>query len=242
MKYNKIKTLIVDDERLARKALSNLLQEFENIEIVGEADSVNSALSLIDSLNPELVFVDIQMPGESGFDLISKLVNLPEIIFVTAYDEYAVKAFEVNALDYLVKPVSPTRLIEAISRVRSKVNISTETLKKLSIDDRLFLQFNSSFVFLKIDQIVIINSSGDYSEVKTLDGKHGLTNKSMQEWERRLPEKTFVRIHRSTIINLNFVVKVEEWFNNSFRVYMQNCDEPFTMSRRYSSLIKSNLG
>jgi len=182
------------------------------------------------------------MPGQSGFDLISKLNYSPNIIFVTAYDEYALRAFEVNALDYLVKPVTPARLVDAISRVHEEPQVVKISEKTLSPDDRLFLQFSSNYIFLKIDQIVVITSSGDYSEVKTKDGKHGLTNKSMLEWEKRLPENTFIRIHRSFIINLNFVEKVEDWFNNSFRVYVSGIEEPFVMSRRYTSLIKNKLG
>ncbi len=237
-----LKTLIVDDERLARKALHSLLDETGMVEVIGEADSVASAMAVISVQKPDLIFLDIQMPGQSGFDLISKLNYSPNIIFVTAYDEYALRAFEVNALDYLVKPVTPARLVDAISRVHEEPQMLKIPEKTLSLDDRLFLQFSSNYIFLKIDQIVVITSSGDYSEVRTKDGKHGLTNKSMLEWEKRLPENTFIRIHRSFIINLNFVEKVEDWFNNSFRVYVTGVEEPFVMSRRYTSLIKNKLG
>lgn len=242
MKKNKKLTgIIIDDERLARKALLNTLKEIEEeIDIIGEADSIDSALKLIEEHRPDLIFLDIQMPGESGFDIIPKLDYIPYIIFVTAYDEFAVKAFEVNAIDYLVKPVLADRLVNTLSKIRNNIQ-HNQTFKKLTIDDMLFLQLNSTYMFVKVDQIIVISSSGDYSKVKINDGKDGLTNKSMNEWESRLPENIFIRIHRSTIINLKYVVKVEDWFNNSFRVYLANFEEPFVMSRRYSSLIKSNF-
>lgn len=240
-KNKKITGIIVDDERLARKALLNSLNEIEeDIEIIGEADSIDSALILIEDHKPDIIFLDIQMPGESGFNLLPKLDYNPYIIFVTAYDEFAVKAFEVNALDYLVKPVSTERLSNTLGKIKNNV-IHNQTFKKLTVDDMLFLQLNSTYMFIKVEQIIVITSSGDYSMVKINDGKEGLTNKSMNEWESRLPDNIFIRIHRSTIINLKYVVKVEDWFNNSFRVYLLNFEEPFVMSRRYTSLIKSNF-
>lgn len=166
----------------------------------------------------------------------------PHVVFVTAFDEFAVKAFEVNALDYLLKPVSPQRLEKVVSRLFEKEQAPSGPLRKLTTDDRLFLQFSAHYVFLKVDQIVVIASSGDYSVVTIKEGKQGLTNKTMQEWTERLPAGCFLRIHRSTIINLNYVAKVEEWFNNSFRVYITGIGEPFIMSRRYASLIKATLG
>ncbi|MDD2964410.1 MAG: LytTR family DNA-binding domain-containing protein [Bacteroidales bacterium] len=238
----KITSLVVDDERLARKALTTLLSELEQYEVIGEADTLPLAASLANSLKPQIIFLDIQLPGESGFDLLPMLNYKPHVVFVTAFDEFAVKAFEVNALDYLLKPVSPQRLEKVVSKLFEKEQPTTNPPRKLTTDDRLFLQFSAHYIFLKVDQIAVIASSGDYSVVTTKDGKQGLTNKTMQEWTERLPGGCFLRIHRSTIINLNFVAKVEEWFNNSFRVYMMGIAEPFIMSRRYATLIKANLG
>jgi two-component system LytT family response regulator len=127
---NIFKAVIVDDERLARKELSLLLSEYPNIEIVGEAASVSKAQDLIAKLNPDLIFLDIQMPGESGFDLINTISTSAQIIFVTAFDEYAIRAFEINALDYLLKPVNPSRLKEAISRLDSKPKMEETKLSK----------------------------------------------------------------------------------------------------------------
>jgi len=238
----KLSALIVDDERLARKALMTLLSELGSVEVLGEADSVASATAMAESLRPQMIFLDIQLPGESGFDLLPLLNYQPHIIFVTAYDEYALRAFEVNALDYVMKPVSPMRLEAAVARVKSNELPLDIPARKLNPDDRLFLLFTAHYIFLKVDQILVITSSGDYSVVTTKEGKQGLTNKTMQEWHDRLPASCFLRIHRSTIVNLNHVVKVEEWFNNSFRVYITGIAEPFIMSRRYTTLIKSSLG
>ena len=237
----KLTAVIVDDERLARNALRTLITELGSIDIVGEADSVGSAIGVIEKEQPDAVFLDIQMPGESGFDLLEKISAGIRIIFVTAFDEYALRAFEVNALDYLMKPVSPARLREAVERLSEKPDTVQASKQKLTSLDRLFILFNTSYVFLKINSITYISSSGDYSEVHLDDGRKGLTNKSMQEWENRLPADTFCRIHRSTIINLDSIVKIDEWFNQAFRVLVKGCNEPFIMSRRYASVIKSRF-
>jgi two-component system LytT family response regulator len=238
----KLTAVIVDDERLARKALSTTIEETGSIKVAGEADSVISAIAIIEQISPDVVFLDIQMPGESGFDLLDKIDPQIKVIFVTAFDEYAIRAFEVNAIDYLMKPVTTERLKLAISRLETENGQNVISRGKLQPGDRLFILFTSHYIFLKIDFILYIASSGDYSEVYTTEGKHGLTNKPMNEWEERLPANNFSRIHRSTIINIEHVVKIEEWFNNSFRVYLNGVEKPFTMSRRYASLIKTKMG
>ena len=237
----KLTAVIVDDERLARNALRTLINELGSVDIVGEADSVVSAIVVIEKEQPDVVFLDIQMPGESGFDLLEKISTGIRIIFVTAFDEYALRAFEVNALDYLMKPVSPARLREAVERLSEKPDIAQASKQKLTSSDRLFLLFNTSYAFIKISSITHISSSGDYSEVHLDDGRKGLTNKSMQEWENRLPADSFCRIHRSTIINLDCIVKIDEWFNQAFRVQVKGSNEPFIMSRRYASVIKGRF-
>lgn len=237
-----LEAVIVDDERLARIALRTLLSEIPEVKVVGEADCIDKASRLIKSLNPDIVFLDIQLAGESGFELLDKIETDTRVVFVTAFDEYAVRAFEVNALDYLLKPVSSARLKETIDRVYLERKGSIKNLRSLDYDDSLFLILTSRHVFLKINTIVYISSSKDYTEVFLSDNRRGLTNKSMQEWEIRLPQKHFCRIHRSTIINLDFVVRIEEYFNNSFQIYLKGIDKPFTMSRRYSSTIKARMG
>lgn len=234
--------LIVDDERLARKDICSMLSEFENIKIVGESEDVPSAVKAIQELNPDVIFLDIQMPGESGFDLLNKIDVEAKIIFITAFDEYAIRAFEINALDYLLKPVNPERLRRTIERLEHEEKAEPTELRPLQFDDRLFLMIDNQMKFLKINSIMSISSAGDYSEIRTSDGLRGLAHKSMKEWEQRLPENHFVRIHRSTIINMDFIDRLEEWFNYSFRVYLKNIEKPFVLSRRYVAKLKEKLG
>ncbi len=236
------KALIIDDERLARKDLISLLSIHDNVTVVGEADDVPSASQAIEKLNPDVIFLDIQMPGDSGFDLLEKTDVDAHIIFVTAYDEYAIRAFEVNALDYLLKPVNPDRLAKALDKLEFQEQDLPARIRKLNYDDRLFLMIGKHFKFLKVNTILSVSAAGDYSEVLTSDGNKGLTHKSMKEWEARLPDQHFVRIHRSTIINMEFVDRVEEWFNYSFRVYLKGIEEPYVISRRYAAKLKEKLG
>lgn len=238
----KYRAIIVDDERLSRKDLKSLLSDYNLIEVVGEADSVNTAIKLINEKDPDLIFLDIQMPGESGFDLLDKIDLKAKVIFVTAFDEYAIRAFEVDAVDYLLKPVNPERLKSAIERLEREGLREAITKRKLKYDDMMFLVINNHIKFLRVSSIACIQAAADYSEIITTDGKKGLVQKSMSEWEERLPENYFIQIHRSTIINMEYVDRVEEWFNNSYHVYLKNIDTPFVISRRYAAKIKERLG
>jgi two-component system LytT family response regulator len=241
MKKN-FNAIIVDDERLVREELISMLKEFNNIKIIGEAEDVQSAKSLVDKLNPDLIFLDIQMPGESGFTLIEHLNPSVKIIFVTAYDEYAVRAFEVNALDYLMKPVSRERLKKAIDRLTKKIDETEIKSKPLNYEDSLFILLNSQMKFIKISDILSIESSGDYTEIILKNNIKGLSSKPMREWEMRLPENHFIRIHRTAIINLHYIQKVEDWFNNSYKVHITGIAEPLLMSRRYAAKLKEKMG
>jgi len=234
--------LVVDDERLARKDIISLLSVHENMTVVGEADDVPSAIKAIEKLNPDVIFLDIQMPGDSGFDLLEKADVDAHVIFVTAYDEYAIRAFEVNALDYLLKPVNPDRLAKALEKLEFQEQETPARIRRLNYDDRLFLLLGKHYKFLKVKTILNIMAAGDYSEVLTSDGNKSLTLKSMKEWETRLPDQQFIRIHRSTIINMEFIDRVEEWFNFSFKVYLKGIEEPFLISRRYATKLKDKLG
>jgi len=234
--------LIVDDERLARKDLISLLKTYDQVTVVGEADSVPAAVKAIQKLNPDVIFLDIQMPGESGFNLLDKADVEAQIIFVTAYDEYAIRAFEVNALDYLLKPVNPDRLAKALERLENREDELPARGRALAYDDRLFLMMGPHFKFLKVSSILNIKAAADYSEVQTVEGAKGLVLKSMKEWETRLPARHFLRIHRSTLINMEYIEKVEEWFNYSFKVYLKGGGEPYIISRRYATRLKDRLG
>ena len=239
-----LRALIVDDERLARRELRALLEEHGGLTVAGEAGGVEEAAALIRELRPDVVFLDIQMPGATGFDLLERVEIKADLVFVTAYDEYALRAFEVNALDYLLKPVAPERLARALERLaRGRRRGGEETrLRKLEYDDRLFLETGGHSRFVKVSAIVLVSAAADYSEVFTDDGKSALVQKPLREWEARLPAKHFLRVRRSTIINLEHVERVEHWFNRSYRIHLRHLKEPVAVSRRYASSLKSRFG
>ncbi|MBM4167751.1 MAG: response regulator transcription factor [Ignavibacteria bacterium] len=238
----RLRAVLIDDERLARKDLRSLLTEHDNVEIVGEADSVTSAAKLIEETDPDLLFLDIQMPGESGFDLLEKAEVRGNVIFVTAFDEYAIRAFEIDAVDYLLKPVNPDRLQTAIERAVKEGPQRSVPRKNLEYDDSLFLTINNRLKFLKVSSIAVIQAAGDYSDLTTHEGKKGLVLKPLGEWEERLPEKHFCRIHRSTVVNMEFIERVEPWGKNSYHVHLIGIASPLEMSRRYAAALKQKMG
>lgn len=239
---DKWKALLVDDERLARTRLRTLLAAHPEIEIVGEADGVNAALRAITATAPDVLFLDIQMPGATGFDLVNQLEQPVSIIFVTAYDAHAIRAFEVNALDYLLKPVQPERLARAVARLHDQPLPAETTARPLEYDDSLFLSVGETARFLRVNAIKCITAADVYSEITTTDNQTLLVHKPLAEWEARLPAKHFVRIHRGTIINLAFVERVEPWFNAAWRLHLRGQAEPLMMSRRYAARLRERMG
>lgn len=233
-----VKAIIVDDENLARQDLASLLEKYPEINIAAEAGNAADAKKIIDELDPDLIFLDIQMPGKDGFQLLAELNTSAKVIFVTAYDEYAIKAFEINAQDYLLKPVNSERLDTAIEHFKAARSTKEKNVKTLDYDDSFFLIFNNVYQFIKINTIVCITSAGNYSEISLNNKSKGLVLKSMLEWETKLPAKHFVRIHRNAIINLEYVDHVEEWFNYSYQVYLKGIEKPILMSRRYATKLK----
>jgi two-component system LytT family response regulator len=164
------KAIIIDDERLARNELKKLLQDFPEVEVVGEAANANEGIDLIESLSPDLVFLDIQMPGKTGFDMLTELERLPHVIFVTAYDEYALKAFQVNALDYLMKPVEPKRLADALIKVKQRdeeeqLSYSNVNRGLLGDKDQVFVKDGERCWFVKLSEVRLFESVGNYAKV-----------------------------------------------------------------------------
>lgn len=239
---DRVTAILVDDERLARKELRSMLTEHEIIDVVGEADTVTQAAELAHTRKPDVIFLDIQLPGETGFDLLEKISPACKIIFVTAFDAYAIRAFEVNALDYLLKPINPARLARAIERLTLHDSAPAPPLRALEYEDRLFIEVNERSRFLKVSDIIVISAMGDYSEIFSCDGEKSLVLKPLKDWEERLPAKHFTRIHRSTIINVNYVERVESWFNRSYRIHIRHLAEPLLMSRRYAARFKTTFG
>ena len=236
-----LKSVIVDDEKLAREDLKSVLKEFNNVEIVGEADSAESAAALLKTIEPDILFLDIQMPGKTGFDLLAEIQTSAKIIFVTAYDEYAIKAFEVSAQDYLLKPVSKPRIELALEHLEISEENKNVQLNQLDYNDTIFVMINNSYQFLKISTIIKISAAGNYSEVYTNGKQKGLVLKSLREWENRLPGNQFVRVHRNSVINLEYVEKIEDWFNYSYKIHLKGIDETVIMSRRYALKLKDKL-
>jgi len=235
------RVVVVEDERLARKDLIDILSGFDCIEVTGEAADVTEAVECIRSLMPDIVFLDIQMPGESGFDLLEK-INFPgHVVFVTAFDEYAIRAFEVNALDYLLKPVSRQRMQLTIDRISSGGE-PEKVKKELKYEDRLFMMVGHQMRFVKMADIICIQAVGDYSKVTLKGSNAGLVLKTMAEWEKRLPPGFFIRVHKSAIINMEFVERVDQWMNYTYRICLKDMKEPMIMSRRYARQVKDKLG
>ncbi|KAF0140400.1 MAG: LytTR family two component transcriptional regulator [Stygiobacter sp.] len=231
-----LKCVIVDDEKLAREDLKSV-----NIEVVAEADSADSAANLLRTIEPDILFLDIQMPGKTGFDLLAEVQTSAKIIFVTAYDEYAIKAFEVSAQDYLLKPVSKSRIELALDHLKTSEENKSIQLNQLDYNDTIFVMINNSYQFLKISTIIKIIAAGNYSEVYTNGKQKGLVLKSLREWENRLPNNQFVRVHRNSVINLEFVEKIEDWFNYSYKIHLKGIEGTVIMSRRYALKLKDKL-
>lgn len=236
-----LKCVIVDDEKLAREDLKSVLKEFSNVEVVGEADSAESAANLLNSIEPDILFLDIQMPGKTGFDLLAEVQTSAKIIFVTAYDEYAIKAFEVSAQDYLLKPVSKSRIELALEHLEISEENKNTQLNQLDYNDTIFVMINNSYQFLKINTVIKIIAAGNYSEVYTNGKQKGLVLKSLREWENRLPGNQFVRVHRNSVINLEYVEKIEDWFNYSYKIHLKGIEGTVIMSRRFAVKLKDKL-
>jgi two-component system, LytTR family, response regulator len=237
--------VIVDDERLARRELRTLLEEAHaaDVHIVGEGASLEEAARIVAATDADLVFLDISLGRESGFDLLPSLGADVDVVFVTAHDVHALRAFEVNALDYLMKPVESARLALTIQRLDRPSAERAEGMRPLMHDDRLFLRLNDHLAFVRVADIIAIEAAADNSIVHLTTVPAGArTNKSLREWEQRLPDRHFVRIHRSTLINLGYVTRVDEWSHASFRVHMRDLAEPLVMSRRYGARVRAQLG
>ncbi|MGD2035323.1 MAG: response regulator, partial [Bacteroidales bacterium] len=203
---SKLRTIVIDDERLARINLKNLLIPFSKIDIVDEADSCKQALEVIRNKNPQVIFLDIQLIGESGFDILDKIDHNIHVVFVTAFDEYAIRAFEANAVDYLLKPVNPERLRKTINRLLNPVAKNDISDKKFEYNDAVYVKLtNKTSKFLKINSIVYISSIGNYSKLYSKENINYMVLKTMKLWEDELPKDNFVRVHRSTIVNIEHI-------------------------------------
>jgi two-component system, LytTR family, response regulator len=241
-----MRAILIDDERLARTELRKLLAEFPEIEIIDEASNAEEGLHKIEQHNPDLVFLDIQMPGKTGFDLLSELDHAPHVIFTTAYDEYALKAFEVNALDYLLKPVEPRRLADALEKLRKAANGQadrngnhSEPQSILGEADQVFVKDGERCWFVKLGEVRLFESVGNYAKVFFGPNKP-LILKSLNALEERLDEKVFFRANRKHIVNLRMVEKVEPYFNGGLLLELKG-GEKIEVSRRQTVKFKEMM-
>lgn len=237
-----MKALIIDDERLARVELRRLLSPHKDINIVGEAVNVDDALKKISELNPEMIFLDIQMPGKNGFELLEELDSVPIVIFTTAYDEYALKAFEYNALDYLLKPIEPKRLEETVKKVieRNKKDTAAANEQPVLIeDDQIFVKDGEKCWFVKLSTIRLMESEGNYVRLYFEENKP-LILRTLNYLDERLDNKTFFRASRKHIINLKWIENIEPWLNGGLLVKLKGGNK-VEVSRRQAIKFKEML-
>lgn len=237
-----MKTLIVEDSRLARQEILHLLKDIPEIEIVGEAENADKAIELIATKSPDLLLLDINLPGKNGFELLQELESSPHVIFITAYDEYALKAFEINALDYIQKPVKKERLVAALEKVKSKASseLSTpNTEKLLGSEDQVFVKDGESCWFVKLSTVRYLEIVGSYTKIH-FESESPTIPKTLNYMEARLDPKLFFRANRQQILNLRFIDKVEPWFSGSLKITLSSGEE-IEVSRRQATRFKELL-
>ena len=235
--------VIVEDSRLARNELKELLKAHKEIELLGEAENVDDGFELINKTHPDLLFLDINMPEKDGFDLLEMLDEVPITIFTTAFDEYAIKSFEYNAFDYLLKPINQKRFSKSIEKVIEKASDNelseSENEESLSLDKQIFIKDGEKCWLVKIQDISLFEIVGNYTRVFFKDNKP-LIYKSLAQVEEKLPKEVFFRANRQQVININHVKKVVSWFNGKLKIEM-NSGEEIEISRRQSYIFKDQL-
>lgn len=231
--------LIVDDSRLARQELMRLLRDFPQVTVVGEAADADEAIRLIDELRPDLLFLDIQMPGKDGFQLLEQLEDAPEVVFATAYSDYAIKAFESNALDYLLKPIKKERLAAAIAKVEEKRIQDLrrrESADLLTPQSQIFVKDGEACWFVKLADIRLFEVEGSYTAIQ-FGGARPLIPRSLNQVEARLDPQAFFRANRQQIVNLGWIDRIEPWFSGTLKLVLKDGAE-IEVSRRQAAKLK----
>jgi two-component system LytT family response regulator len=242
-----MKALVVDDSRLARAELRRLLLAFPDVQVVGEARDADEARVQIRALSPELLFLDIHMPGQNGFELLASLEAAPQVIFTTAYDEYALRAFEANALDYLVKPVMEARLATALGKARARLTapaaaapVAAELpFSPLTAQDQVFVKDGERCWFVRLADVKLFEINGSYTQIY-FESHRPLIPRTLQHLEARLDPKVFFRANRQQIINLKWVESIEPWFSNTLKIKLREGPE-VEVSRKQSVLFRELL-
>jgi len=238
-----IRAVLIDDVEVMRITLKKVLEQFPHINIIGEASSFDEAKEVVNRLKPDLLFLDIDLNGLISIDLLEELNCTPKIIFITSHENFAIKAFEMNAIDFIIKPISAKRIANAIERVSlPSVAINDNNLnegeERFQSDQIILLNFDNKMNFIKIKDINYIEAYGNYTKINMLDGKLSITYNSIKNWENKLPLDIFIQIHRSTVVNLINVLKIEKWTNDTGRLYLKDIEKPFEISRSYFFQIK----
>jgi two-component system LytT family response regulator len=239
-----MKALIIDDERLARVALKRLLAEYPHIEIVGEAENADDALIKMSELKPDVLFLDVQMPGKDGFQLLAKLEAIPMVIFTTAYDEYALRAFQVSALDYLVKPIEHEHLSRAVEKIlthasqpRSVHHFSA--IQHLTAEHQIFVKDGDKCWFLRVGDIRLLESEGNYTRLCFGTNK-ALLSRTLAYMEERLDPTHFIRASRQCIVNMRAITGVESWYGGGLMLTL-NDGTKVEMSRRQAQKLREQM-
>lgn len=238
--------IIIDDERLARAELKKMLLEYPEINVLAEASNANEAIDLINQHDPHIIFLDIQMPEKNGFELLQELDKLPIVVFTTAHDEFAIKAFEVNAMDYLLKPIDPNRLVDTVQKLRGidfkeadDGSFKVEAKHVLTEADQVFVKDGEKCWFVTLSEIRLFESVGNYARVFFANNKP-LILKSLNSLEERLDPKTFFRANRKHIVNLKMIEKVEPFFNGGLLLEIKG-GEKIEVSRRQAVRFKEMM-
>ena len=240
--------LIIDDEKLARELLREFLDSFPDIEIIGECAKGNEAVEKINKLRPDIIFLDVQMPGMKGFDVLDEIDCDPYVIFTTAYDQYAIKAFEKNAVDYLLKPLDEERFRQAVNRALKRKTTEQGNLEDLlksvksggkGFETHIFVQKSEKLFNLPVEEIIYLEASGDYTVITTRTDQF-VSSSGIGKLEEIMDPDTFIRVHRSTIININYLKEIERHFNGGMVVKMQS-GKSFPVSRTYARLIRKKV-
>ncbi|BBM03413.1 LytTR family DNA-binding domain-containing protein [Microbulbifer sp. GL-2] len=236
-----MKAIIVEDSRLARNELRELLKPHKHINLVAEAENCEQAIALISKEQPDLIFLDINLPDGSGFDILEQLDTIPQIIFTTAYDEYAIQAFDVNALDYLLKPIHSEKLKRAVNKVLSDTSpvASSDQETYLNTDNKIFIKDGERCWLIELGRIRYFENCGNHAQV-FFDNDKAFIYKSLVKVEQRLNPETFFRVNRQQIINLNFIKDIQPWVNNGLLITMTDGKE-VEVARRPASRLREML-
>ncbi|QOG02453.1 LytTR family DNA-binding domain-containing protein [Flavobacterium sp. MDT1-60] len=234
----KIKVIIVDDERLSREELKRALLVYKDFVLIGEAENADDAKDLIEANKPDLILLDIQMPEKSGFDLLESLDYLPAVLFTTAFNQYAVKAFEVNALDYLMKPIREERFTQAIEKIRNTINLKSCSNNSLTSNRKIFIKDGEKRFFVQLDEIYLIESLENYTRLYFQE-KKAFQRRSLRQWEEMLDENIFFRINRTEIVNINYIQEVKKTVGGGLEVKLKT-GELLKVSNRQSVKFKNS--